>query len=132
MSMATDTELDMEQRWEYLQTFLRTDWGLLEEPHSTILSSGTFFNTTCKRIIWPNKSNAIGSLHKSSLPLKKNFSYHFYVCNWCNQEFTPWASLSLWYKLSTGRKYGQQWEEMLLLDRTRTGRNAPFQQHWKA
>ena len=92
---------------------------LLEEPHSTILSSGNIYNTTCKRIFWPDYNKTTLDFFLT-LPITNKCLYNTINGRWGNQDFTPWATLSLWYTLSTRENTpsGQHWKEMLPLVRT--------------
>ena len=119
MSLVTDTEPDKEQRWENLQTFLRTDWGLIEEPQFSALNH---YNTTHNKL----QQNNIGFFH--TLLLKNNFSYQTY--GWDGSTKT----LSL-----LGPHDKQSALEKIPLNRTErnyslwTGLEvtAPSGQHWK-
>ena len=87
------------------------DWG------TAILSSGNIYNTTCKRIFWPD-SNKTTLDFFLTLPITNKCLYNTINGRWGNQDFTPWATLSLWYTLSTevNAPSGQHRKEMLPLD----------------
>ena len=63
-----------------------------------------------KRIFWPNSNKT--TLDSSTLFYSRTT---FPITMDADQEFTPWASISFWYTLSTS---GQDWKKLLPLDRT--------------